>query len=151
MQAKLDRGKAAYRMRSVRLPVAIFAGVPLIAALAFLAPESALAACGASHPAGVHAATASSGVHAATSTPATAGGGGGVRNPRVCERRQRLGAARPAGRSLGPGDRDRRPRVPRHDPHRQEDHERQRAFARRQAGASRLTGAQAERRGGNAR
>jgi hypothetical protein len=78
MQAKLDRGEAAYRMRSVRLPVAIFAGVPLIAALAFLAPESALAACGAASPAGVHAATASSGVHATTSTPATAGGGGGV-------------------------------------------------------------------------
>ena len=76
MQAKLEHGKAAYRMCSVRLPVAIFTGVPLIAALAFLAPESALAACGASHPAGVHAATASSGVHAATRTPATAGGGG---------------------------------------------------------------------------
>ena len=77
MQAKLERGEAAFRMRSVGLSVAIFAGVPLIAALAFSTAESALAACGASHPAGVHAATASSGVHAAASTPATAGGGGG--------------------------------------------------------------------------
>ena len=79
MQAKLKRGEAAFHSRSVGLSIAIFAGVPLIAALTLGAPERALAACGgSSHPAGVHAAGGgTAGVHAATSTVATSGGSGG--------------------------------------------------------------------------
>jgi hypothetical protein len=78
MQAKLERGKAAFRTRSPGLSVAILAGAPLIAALALFVPDRALAACGASHPAGVHAAGGGGGsVHTATSIPATSGGGGG--------------------------------------------------------------------------
>jgi hypothetical protein len=79
MQANLERGKAAFRTRSVGLSVAILAGAPLIAALALFAPDRALAACGgASHPAGVHAAGSGGGsVHAATGIAAPSGGGGG--------------------------------------------------------------------------
>src|SRR6516225_6351769 len=76
MQVNLERGKAASAMRSVSR-LAVLAGVPLIAALALSAPDRALAACGTSRPAGVHAATASTGVHTTTSRPATSGGGGG--------------------------------------------------------------------------
>jgi hypothetical protein len=78
MQANLDFGKAAFRMRSVSLSVAILAAAPLIATLAICAPDRALAAtCGASHPAGVHAAGGGGGVNAATSRPAASGGSGG--------------------------------------------------------------------------
>jgi hypothetical protein len=76
MQAKLERGKAAFRMRGVGLSVAILAS----ATLSLSAPERALAAaCGtASHIAGVHAAgSGAGGAHAATSTVATSGGSGG--------------------------------------------------------------------------
>jgi len=73
MQAKLERGKAAFRMHGVGLSVAILAS----AMLSFSVPDRALAACGgASHPA--HAAAAGNGgTHAATSTVATSGGSGG--------------------------------------------------------------------------
>ena len=81
MQAKLKRGEAAFPTRSVGLSIAVFAGAPLIAALALCAPDSAQAACGgSSHPAGVHAAGGGTGgVHAATgiATPSGVGGGGG--------------------------------------------------------------------------
>ena len=76
MQAKLERGKAAFRMHGVGLSVAILAS----ATLSLSAPERALAAaCGtASHIAGVHAAgSGAGGAHAATSTVATSGGSGG--------------------------------------------------------------------------
>jgi hypothetical protein len=77
MQAKLKRREAAFHSRSVGLSIAIFAGVPLIAALTLGAPDRALAACGASsHPAGVHTGVGG-GVHVATSTVATSGGSGG--------------------------------------------------------------------------
>jgi hypothetical protein len=76
MQANLKPNKAAPSRRSVGRSIAILAGVPLIATVAFCAP--ALAACGVSHPAGVHAAaTGASGVHVATSKPATSAGSGG--------------------------------------------------------------------------
>jgi hypothetical protein len=82
MQAKLKRGEAASRTRSVGLSIAIFAGAPLIAALTLGAPDRALAACGASsHPAGIHAAGGGSGgVHVATgiAAPSRGGGGGGA-------------------------------------------------------------------------
>jgi hypothetical protein len=76
MQANLERGRVASSRRSVGR-FAILAGAPLIAALALSAPDPALAACGASHPAGVHTATANTGAHTATSRPPTSGGGGG--------------------------------------------------------------------------
>ena len=79
MQAKLKRGEAAFQTRSVGLSIAIFAGVPLIAALTLGAPDRALAACGASsHPAGIHAVGGGGGgVHVATGIAAPSGGGGG--------------------------------------------------------------------------
>jgi hypothetical protein len=78
MQANLDRGKAALDLRSAGRFVAILAGVPLLATLALSAPDRALAACGASRPAGTHASASSGGsVHTATSRPPTSGGGGG--------------------------------------------------------------------------
>ena len=81
MPAKLKRGEAAFRSRSVGLSIAIFAGLPLVAILTLGAPDRALAACGgSSHPAGVHAAgSGGSGVHAATgiAAPSGVGGGGG--------------------------------------------------------------------------
>jgi hypothetical protein len=74
MQADLTRGNAAFRMRCVGLSVAVLAG----AALSLSAPDRALAACGASHPAGVHAAAGSGGsVHVATSTVSTSSGASG--------------------------------------------------------------------------
>ena len=77
MQANLERGKAASGVRSVGR-FAILAGVPLIAAWALSTSDPALAACGASRPAGVHAAASGGGsVHAATSIAAPSGGGGG--------------------------------------------------------------------------
>jgi hypothetical protein len=78
MQANLERGKAASGVRSAGRFVAISASGPLIVTLALLAPDRAHAAeCGATHPAGIHAAASSSGVHAATAGPLTSGGGGG--------------------------------------------------------------------------
>jgi hypothetical protein len=77
MQANLDRRKAASGARSARLFVAILAGVPLLAALALSSPDRALAACGASRPAGVHASSSGGGVHAATGTPSSGGAAGG--------------------------------------------------------------------------
>jgi len=77
MQANVERGKTASGVRSVGR-FAIVAGIPLIAALALSASDPALAACGASRPAGVHAAASGGGsVHAATSIAAPSGGGGG--------------------------------------------------------------------------
>jgi hypothetical protein len=75
MQVNLERGRPASGGRSGGY-FAILAGAPLIAALALSAPDPALAACGASHPAGVHTATGT-GVHTATSRPPTSGAGGG--------------------------------------------------------------------------
>jgi hypothetical protein len=73
MQAKLERGKAAFRMHGVGLSVVILAS----ATLSLSAPDRALAACGASsHTAGVHTGVGS-GAHVATSTVATSGGSGG--------------------------------------------------------------------------
>jgi hypothetical protein len=77
MQANFKRGEAAPGVRSVGRSVGILAGVPVIATLALCTPNAALAACGASHPAPVHAAGGGGGVHVATSMPATSGGGGG--------------------------------------------------------------------------
>jgi hypothetical protein len=73
MQAKLERGKAAFRMHGVGLSVAILAS----ATLSLSAPDRALAGCGASsHSAGVHTGVGG-GAHVATSTVATSGGSGG--------------------------------------------------------------------------
>ncbi len=109
MQANLGRGKPAFSMPSLGRSVAVLVGAPLIATIAFCAP--ALAACGVSHPAGVHAAsTGVSGVHASTSrTAATSTGSGGSGTLGCRKRIQRHRVARPAGRQLGPGDRDGRP------------------------------------------
>jgi hypothetical protein len=76
MQDRLERGGAASGVRSISR-LAFFAGVSLIAGLALSAPQAALAACGTSHPAGVHSGAAGTGVHAATSRPSSGGGGGG--------------------------------------------------------------------------
>jgi hypothetical protein len=80
MQANLKLNNAAPGTRRFGRSIAILASVPLIATVAFCAP--AVAACGVSHPAGVHAAaTGASGVHVATSRTATtrgAAGGGGT-------------------------------------------------------------------------
>jgi hypothetical protein len=76
MQARIERAKTASVAHSVGR-FAILAGVPLIATLALSVTDPAFAACGASHPAGVRAASASTGAHAATSRPASGGGGGG--------------------------------------------------------------------------
>jgi hypothetical protein len=78
MQTKLERGKAAFRIRSVGLSAVILAGAPLIAVAALCAPEQAFAACGVSHPAGVRTSTGSGGTHATTGIAAPSGGGGGV-------------------------------------------------------------------------
>jgi hypothetical protein len=75
MQVRLERRRAASGVRSVSR-FAFLAGVPLIAALALSAPERAFAACGPSHPAGVHSGTGT-GSHTATSRPSSGGSGGG--------------------------------------------------------------------------
>ena len=75
MQGNLGHASAASDGRAANR-LALFAGVPLIAALAFSTPSLALAACGASHPAGVHTATAKTGVNTATSAVKTSAGGG---------------------------------------------------------------------------
>jgi hypothetical protein len=80
MQTILKRGKAASRLRSAGLSVAIAASASIVATVSFFVPNSAFAACGGSHPAGVHTASASTGVHTATSIAAPSGasnGGGG--------------------------------------------------------------------------
>ncbi len=78
MQADLKRGEGASGPRPVGRLAAILAGAPLIAMLTLCAPDQTLAACGASHPAGVHAAGSGGGsVHAATGIAAPSGGGGG--------------------------------------------------------------------------
>ena len=99
MQAKLERGKAAFRMHGVGLSVAILAS----ATLSLSAPDRALAACGASsHPARRQRSGAG-GTHAATSTAATSSGRW-RRKPRMRGRVQRLGAARPANCRFGQSD-----------------------------------------------
>src|SRR6185312_9236597 len=75
MKVRLERGGPVSGVRSVGR-LALFAGVPLIAALALAIPEAALAACGASRPAGVHSGTGA-GVHTATSRPSSGGGASG--------------------------------------------------------------------------
>ena len=72
MRAKLERGKAAFRMHASGYPSRFWP----VATLSLSAPDRALAACGASsHPAGVHAAASGAGgSHAATSTVATSSG-----------------------------------------------------------------------------
>lgn len=77
MQGNLERGMAASGVRSAARSVTILVGVPLIATLALCAPGRALAACGATHPAGVHATAGGGGEHVATNRPATSGGSGG--------------------------------------------------------------------------
>ena len=144
MQANLKRGKAASGVRSVGR-FAILAGVPLIAALALSTSDPALAACGASRPAGVHAAASGGGsVHAATSIAAPSGGRRRRRKPRLCKRKQRLRPARTPGFGVGQGGRERRSLGGAHGRSYDEGHERHRASARVKAGASRLTGLQSE-------
>jgi hypothetical protein len=78
MQANLDLRNAAPSTRAVRRFLGSLAGASLISALAFCAPNQALAACGVSHPAGVRApVTGASGVHVATSRTATTSAGSG--------------------------------------------------------------------------
>jgi hypothetical protein len=77
MQADLERGKAASGLRGVGR-FTVLAGASLIAALALSISDPALAACGPSRPAGVHAAASGVGsVHTTTSIVAPSGGGGG--------------------------------------------------------------------------
>jgi hypothetical protein len=78
MQTNLKRGKAAPRVRSAGLSVAIVAAASIVATFSFFAPSPALAACGA-RSAGVHTASASTGVHTgiAASSGASSGGGSG--------------------------------------------------------------------------
>ena len=81
MQTILKRGSAASRVRSPGLFVVILAGASIVATFSFFIPNSALAACGASHSAGVHTGSANTGAHTATSiaapSGASSGGGGG--------------------------------------------------------------------------
>jgi hypothetical protein len=77
MQTNLKRGKAASRVRSAELSVAIVAGASIVATFSFFVPNPALAACGASRPAGVHTASASTGAHTATSIAAPSGASSG--------------------------------------------------------------------------
>jgi hypothetical protein len=80
MQTNLKRGKAASRVRSLGLSVAILASASIIAAFSFFDPNPAQAACGAPHIAGAHAASAgNAGTHTATgiAPPSRTGGGGG--------------------------------------------------------------------------
>jgi hypothetical protein len=79
MQTILKRGSAASHVRSAGLSVAIVAGASIVATFSFFIPNSALAACGASHSAGVHTASANTGAHTATSiaAPSGASSGGG--------------------------------------------------------------------------
>jgi hypothetical protein len=73
MRARLERGKAAFRMHGVGLSVAILAS----ATLSLCAADRARAGCGASsHPAHA-AASGNGGMHAATSIAAPSGGSGG--------------------------------------------------------------------------
>ena len=115
MQGNLGHASAASDGRAANR-LALFAGVPLIAALAFSAPSLALAACGASHPAFIRR--------------------------RLRERRQRSGAARLVDRQLRQSDRRQSPsggaRGHPCSDRRDEDRKRQRAFARSQAGAPSL-------------
>jgi hypothetical protein len=79
MQTNLKRGEAALPVRSVGLCVAIAASASIVATFSFFVSSPALAACGASHPAGVHMASANTGAHTATSIAVPSGvGGGGV-------------------------------------------------------------------------
>jgi hypothetical protein len=82
MQTILKRGSAASRVRSAGLSVAIVAGASIVATFSFFVPNSALAACSASHSAGVHTASANTGAHTATSIAAPSGassaGGGSL-------------------------------------------------------------------------
>jgi hypothetical protein len=78
MEVNLKLNKAAPGTRGFGRFIGTLAGLPLLATLAFCAPDRALAACGASHPAGVHAAvTGANGVHVATSRTATTSAGSG--------------------------------------------------------------------------
>jgi len=78
MQANRERGRAASGLRGAGHFV-ILAGAPLIAALALLAPDPALAGCvTTSRPAGVRPASTGTGAHAPTSAVTSGAGGGGV-------------------------------------------------------------------------
>ena len=81
MQTNLKRGKAASGVRSAGLSVAIVASTAIVVTFSFFVPNPALAACGASRPAGVHTGSASTGLHTATGiaapSGASSGGGGG--------------------------------------------------------------------------
>lgn len=77
MQVDLKRGEGASGPRGAGRLAAILTGAPLVAMLTLFAPDQTLAACGASHPAGVHASASGGGsVHAATGIAASSGGGG---------------------------------------------------------------------------
>ena len=80
MQTILKRGKAASRVRSGGLSVAIVASASIVAAFSFFVPNGALAGCGASSG-GSHPASAHTGAYTATSiapsSGASSGGGGG--------------------------------------------------------------------------
>jgi hypothetical protein len=83
MQPNLKRGNAASRVRSAGLSVAIVASASIVATFSFFAPNPALAACGASHSAGVRTGNYT-GAHTATSIAAPSGAGGGGGNSLGC-------------------------------------------------------------------
>jgi hypothetical protein len=93
MQENLARGAGASSVRTVSR-LTLFAGVPLIAALALSAP--ALAACGVRRPAGVHSAATGTGVHTATSRPSSGGSASGGSGTLGCAN----GASAPAPHGL---------------------------------------------------
>ena len=74
MQGNFARDSAPVGARRDRR-LALLAGVPFVTALALASP--AFAACGASHPAGVHSGAIRTGAHAPTSAVKTGAGGGG--------------------------------------------------------------------------
>ena len=140
MQTNLRRGKASISHAAWACPSRFWLRSAFAAG--DCAPERALAACRTSGPAGVHAAAGGTGVRAATTRlPTSASGGGGtlgcaggssgpaLHGLAVATSGRVLEGGRPLGGASG------NPCEGRSD----EDHERQRAFARRQACASRLT------------
>ena len=110
MQTNLKRGKAASRVRSVGLSVAIVASASIVATFSFFVPNPALAACGARAIRGRHAAI---GQHRRSyrdqhRTRRQAQQRRRRRKPRLCKRKQRLGIAGPADGRFGQGGRGRR-------------------------------------------
>ncbi len=139
MQTNLKRGKAASRVRSGGLSVAIVATASIVATFSFFVPNPALAGCGASSR-GSHLPSAHTGAYTATSiapsSGASSGGGGGslgCANGSSATGLRGLATAASGrvveGGAGAPGD-------ARED---RDADQRHRAFAYCQAGASRLT------------